>query len=244
MLEKVHHLICWLAKCLIDACGITLLLMFFFWPSEPYTTKDISLVVSAVYLFLLIVSGLAWLSRSAFRTLSEIEEEKQRCPSMNMAVHEAGHAVICQKLHIPIEYIHIDEQHNYVRATTSCTCAEDIHDVLLILYAGAAAEEICCKERIPGDHSSSTSDFKRANEYLKEYIVMTDDTVSKTYLDAELADKMITYSKQFYEECKEILLGNETLLHSLSIRLYEKGSMSKKQVEEFFKEKKETASNS
>lgn len=154
----------------------------------------------------------------------------------NNAAHEAGHAIICQILHIPIGGIYVDWQRSYVDTTLSCTCAEDIHNILLMLYAGAAAEEICCKKRIVTNMESPESDFNRANALIKEYIVLTDDTVSKTYLEAELADKMISYSKQFYEECKGMLLDNEDLLHTLSIRLYERSSMTKKQVEEFFKE--------
>ena len=239
MLENAHKFICWLVRCFIDACGITLLFMFFHWPLDPrITAKDISIVVCGIYLFFLAISGFAWLFRPLFQNKGE---EKVQMPmtediKKNNAVHEAGHAVICQKLHIPIRGIYIDWRHSYVNITLSFMCAEDIHNVLLVLYAGADAEEICCKKRMVPNQESPESDFNRANALIKDYIVLTDDTVSKTYLEAELADKMISYSKQFYEECKGILLDNEDLLHTLSIRLYEEGSMTKKQVEEFFKE--------
>lgn len=240
MLEKVHKIITWLIRLFIDACGITLLIMFFYWEPDLYNRGNISLVVFEIYLFLLIIAGFSWLfSGSLFRnkeeyTQMQISQEVKKL----ISAHEAGHAIVCQKLQFPVNYINVSMQTNSCISTTiSYKNEEDIRKVILVLYAGAVAEELCYKERLPGNNETSESDFKRANKLLKEYIVLKDNTVSKTYLDVELADKMITYSKQFYEESREILLANEEMLHDLSIKLYEEGSMSKKQVEDFFKEK-------
>lgn len=214
--------------------------MFFYWKPDLCNKGNISLIVSEIYLFLLLIAGFAWLfSGSLFQNKEEYTQmQMPQEVRKSISAHEAGHAIVCQQLQFPVNFINVSTQTNGCISTTfSCKNAEDIRKVILVLYAGAVAEELCCKERLPGNNETSESDFKRANKLLKEYIVLKDNTVSKTYLDVELADKMITYSKQFYEESREILLANEEKLHDLSIRLYEKGSMSKKQVEDFFKEK-------
>lgn len=236
-MKNVHKIICYMLRCLIDACGVTLLIMFFNW-SNLYTRENIYTIALTAYTILLSCSGFVWLfSNSLFKERSE-----KRIPLMSdstrkkISAHEAGHAIMCHILNIPIDYINISLEHGCVTTAISCQTAEDVRNIILVLYAGSAAEEICFKDesRLPGNNETAESDFRRVNELLKEYIVLTDATVSKTYLDIELMDKMIMYSKRFYKECKTILLDNEITLHKLSIMLYEKGNMSKAQVNNFF----------
>lgn len=237
LMKNIHKIICNLVGYLIDACGITLLIIFFNW-SSSYTKESIYAIALTTYTILLLCSGFAWL----FSNSPHKDKTENEFPIMSddtrkkISAHEAGHAIMCHKLNIPVDYINVSPEHSYVTTTISCQNADDIRNIILILYAGAAAEEICCKDesRLPGNNETAMSDFKRANELLKEYIVLTDDTVSKTYLDIELMDKMILYSKQFYEECRTILLDKENMLNQLSITLYEKGNMSKEQVRNFF----------
>lgn len=119
-----------------------------------------------------------------------------------IATHEAGHAVMCHVLGLPVTGICVSPERSYTGTSFACYTAEDLHKLILVFYAGAAAEDIRHGDtgRLPGNGSTSESDFAKADRLLKDYIVLTDDTVSKTYLDVELADKMVAYSKQFYEE--------------------------------------------
>ena len=59
----------------------------------------------------------------------------------------------------------------------------------MIIYAGAASEELVFGQYCSGCFGSETADFESAVRYIKEYIVMTDNTVSKTMLEEENRSK-------------------------------------------------------
>lgn len=82
---------------------------------------------------------------------------------------------------------------------------------------------------------SDDADFETTSRLIKWYIVMSDDAVSKTLLDEELAPQMIELSKQFYQEAKKILTDNVVLLQKVADELTEKDVLSRDDVDKLVK---------
>lgn len=115
---------------------------------------------------------------------------------------------------------------------------DDVKTRILITYASAIAEEILLGEFHTGCMGSDDADFETASRLIKWYIVMSNDSVSKTLLDEELAPQMIELSKQFYQETKELLTDNVVLLQKVADELMEKDFLSRDDVDKFVKEQK------
>ena len=74
------------------------------------------------------------------------------------------------------------------------------------------------------------ADFECATNLIKQYIVMTDPTVSKTLINEELSEKMIALSIQLYREAKDLLNQNRTKLDIIIDELMENNHLSEEDI--------------
>lgn len=81
--------------------------------------------------------------------------------------------------------------------------------------------------------SGPESDFIKATELIKRYVVMTSPDVSKTLLDQELTEKVISVSKEMYIQTKDILLKNRDKIEKLIAELERKPSLSDQEVKRY-----------
>ena len=147
-------------------------------------------------------------------------------------LHESGHAIIALvKTDYDFEVINGPFLFYVQYTDIKFPRAKDLYKMILIDYAGAAAEEIVYGEISSSSMGNSASDFEKAKEKIKMYITMTED-VSKALLDSELSDKIINASNMFYAEAKDILSRHLEELKKLSEKLKGVDSLTRKEIEE------------
>lgn len=237
-------------NCFVIACGISLILLFFYPETEQLTKNEVRSIVHCVLVLNLLMYGMYKLFENIFvykmkskelllnedylpyavrksNETQEIEEYNRRVT----ASHEAGHAVMI--------YINADEDFGvdmlpsppHTIFVSKFVGADMIKNKILITYAGAAAEEILLGEFHDGCLGTERADFESANKLIKAYIVMSDKSLSKTLLDVELATQMIELSKEFYLEAKNILTDNMELLKAVSSKLIEIDTLRREDVQ-------------
>lgn len=260
MYTKIYAIFTTVVKCFILACGISLLL-FFFYDNELEPTKDnIKCVVSIIYTNLLTVVVITYLLKKLIGSIKEdvvnakpygkaqIGNKEKTYENIRemITVHEAGHAVMSYLKNADTIIVNASLcEPNVVSGYDSVVNAEVVKSMILIKYAGAIAEELIFGHYSAGSFfgsNSDNSDFKRATELIKGYITMINPERSKTLLDDELKDQLIDISKAFYQECKELLSCNIKLVEHLSNVLTYKERLTTEEVLEIinaFKESKE-----
>lgn len=255
MYTKIYTIFTTMVKCFILACGISLLL-FFFYDNELEPTKDnIKYVVSIIYTILLTVLVITYLFKNLIGNAKEdvaklygkaqIGNKEKTYENIRevTTVHEAGHAVMSYLRNADTIIVNASLcEPNVVSGYDSVVNAEIVKSMILIKYAGAIAEELIFGHYDAGPFLGSDSDFKTATELIKGYITMINPERSKTLLDDELKDQLIDISKAFYQECKELLSCNIKLVEHLSNVLTYKERLTTEEVLEIinaFKESKE-----
>lgn len=260
MYTKIYAIFTTVVKCFILACGISLLL-FFFYDNELEPTKDnIKCVVSIIYTNLLTAVVITYLFKKLIGSIKEdvvnakpygkaqIGNKEKTYENIRemITVHEAGHAVMSYLKNADTIIVNASLcEPNVVSGYDSVVNAEIVKSMILIKYAGAIAEELIFGHYSAGSFfgsNSDNSDFKRATELIKGYITMINPERSKTLLDDELKDQLIDISKAFYQECKELLSCNIKLVEHLSNVLTYKERLTTEEVLEIinaFKESKE-----
>lgn len=142
-------------------------------------------------------------------------------------IHEAGHAVMAYLQGVEVFKVSSSYLHSEVITVLKNDTYEDVKKSILISYAGAIAEEILVGCFSTGSIYGDDSDFHKATEQIKAYIVMSNSEVSKTLLEEELYEEIILLSKKFYREGMEKLTNNKQLLEMVSDSLLKKRHMSK-----------------
>lgn len=242
-------------ECFIAACGATLMNLFFkigVSGSDPSILPQLNEMVIVWFIYFLIATA-------AYSLVSQkwIYEERRYIDNSPMgeatippektgitesferliiSTHEAGHAVMAYLLRLEVYDIVLSSIHSYVKTPQGLMTAAKIRKDILVHYAGAAAENIFFGEICNGSMGTPASDFEKATILIKEYIVMTDDTVSKSMLDEELAEKVIAYSKQFYAEAETILAENKDMVEVLRNKLENRLNMKTQEVNDLFLE--------
>lgn len=102
----------------------------------------------------------------------------------------------------------------------------------MVTYAGAASEELIFGHYRSGCFGSEIADFESAARYIKGYIVMTDNTVSKAMLDEEIGQKVITLSNVIYAETIESLTSYKSMIEHLADILLTKNTLKTEEVRE------------
>ena len=254
-MSKIYAIFTTVVKYFILACGISLLL-FFFYDNELEPTRDnIKYVVSIIYTNLLTVLVTTYLFKKLIGNIKEdvakpygkaqIGNKEKTYENIRevTTVHEAGHAVMSYLRNADTIIVNASLfKPNVVTGYDSVVNADVVKSMILIKYAGAIAEELIFGHYDAGSFLGSDSDFKNATELIKGYITMINPELSKTLLDEELKDQLIDISKAFYQECKELLSCNIKLVKHLSNVLTYKERLTTEEVLEIinaFKESKE-----
>lgn len=257
-MTKIYAIFTTVVKYFILACGISLLL-FFFYDNELEPTKDnIKYVVSIIYTILLTAVVITYLFKNLIGSTTkegvvnakpygkaQIGNKEKTYENIReiTTVHEAGHAVMSYLRNADTIIVNASLcEPNVVTGYNSVVNAEVVKSMILIKYAGAIAEELIFGHYDAGPFLGSNSDFKNATELIKGYITMIDPERSKTLLEDELKDQLIDISKAFYQECKELLNCNIKLVEHLSNVLTYKERLTTEEVIEIinsFKESKE-----
>lgn len=154
------------------------------------------------------------------------------------SVHEAGHAVMAYLQDTKDFEVFMSYDSAKTVVTYKSQKAEDVKKMILVKYSGAIAEELLLGELSAGSIGilNSNADFPSATELIKAYIVMTEPTVSKTLLNEELADLIISASNSFYKEATEILSKNKEMLVVISDELKNKDSLKKNEIIQLLKD--------
>lgn len=148
------------------------------------------------------------------------------------SVHEAGHAVMAYLQDTKDFEVFMSYDSAKTIVAYKSQNAEDVKKMILVKYSGAIAEELLLGELSAGSMGilNSNADFPSATELIKAYIVMTEPIVSKTLLNEELADLIISASNSFYKEATEILSKNKEMLVIISDELKSKDSLKKDEI--------------
>lgn len=248
-----------LINCFIFSCGLMLLLCFFFYETITPTKEAITQSVGIIFLlsiFILVIreiltGGSHWCCNITENkvvikdeTTEEVFDYKHKdIAEYNRkisAIHESGHAVMAYLKNLKSFEVRMSHVSPCVITVFKNADAEDLHNIILIKYSGAIAEELLLGKFHLGCMESENSDFRNVTELIKSYIVMTDHSVSKTLLNEELSLKAIELSKQFYQEGKNILSNNKQLIEILSEELMGKDFMSKENIVELLRSSQKT----
>lgn len=150
------------------------------------------------------------------------------------AVHEAGHAVVANHFGFSVERISIKSVgasggRTIIPQFGNLSTADDLRKEIIILYAGYYAERLLlgepsdgCIGNIGKSDNDVAADVESANQVLKKYIVLTDDSVSLTGTDGEIDIKMEELSKQLSKEAESLVLKLESRIRAVAEQLEEK----------------------
>lgn len=216
-------------RCFIVSCGTAFLIIFFYWDEMAPLKRDVfEKMVGSLFpitLILLIFSHVfsrvltgdkSWSSKYEI-----LEYDRKVC-----AAHEAGHALMAYLQNVSNFSVKLPK----TITKYSSGSAENVRTMILLDYSGAAAEEVLLGSFSFGSMGSIDSDFVKATEHIKAYIIMTDSSVSKTMLNEELSQQVINLSKKMYSMAKDLLSENKEMLKVLSNELMKKDEMSKEEI--------------
>lgn len=161
-------------------------------------------------------------------------------------IHEAGHAFLAHMFcnEYSVEADISKDKSPCVTYSKETRTKEDVKNLILICYAGAAAEEVILGEFSAGSIISnkySDSDFVKCVDYLKAYILLEENNSShlkelrhsKTMLDRDFNDLVIEKSKLFYNDTLKIIEQNKKVIIELANLIKKKKQLSKDEINEF-----------
>lgn len=161
-------------------------------------------------------------------------------------IHEAGHAFLahmfCNEYSVEAD-ISKDKSPCVTYSKEICT-KDDVKNLILICYAGAAAEEVILGEFSAGSIISNKyndSDFVKCVDFLKAYILLEENNSShpkesrhsKTMLDSDFNDLIVEKSKLFYNETLKIIEQNKKVIIEFANLIKKKRQLSKDEIDEF-----------
>lgn len=244
-IEKLDIHVTRIVERFITACGITLLLCFFNESIEEYTRDNIVMVVSSIFLFECLLSVFCkvvkymdtlpssssgtWQDSTMTALQEECTQEIDKSRRI-ISTHEAGHAVMAY-LNNAVKF-DIDLLNNCVHTAYNLADVEEVKKYIMVTYAGAASEELIFGQYCSGCFGSETADFESAARYIKGYIVMTDNAVSKAMLEEEIGQKVITLSNDIYAETLESLALHKNMVRHLADILLTKNYLKTEEVKE------------
>ena len=248
-MNKLYVIFSDIVKCFMVSCGTVLLLCFFNYEALSITKEMIQQSVLAIFIPLFVLLGIykilignGWLSdevveiRAPFgkAVLVNPSEKSSSIVEYNRkvsAVHEAGHAVMAYLQEIEnFEVIMSDVIGSKVAMVHKLSDAKNVKKMILNTYAGAIAEQMSFGHFHAGCFMGEKNDFSQATEWIKGYIVMTVPNMNKSLLNAELSEKVILLSKEFWYEAENILINHKKMIEVLSEELLKKETLSKKEI--------------
>lgn len=138
--------------------------------------------------------------------------------------HEAGHFFMAKTLDLPVKEVNIIENGNtggqLILDMPNILTEGQIKNLVKVKYAGVLAEKILGGEASNGCVGYETSDIESANYLLKQYILLTDDSLSLTgYEDDYIKNKSIALSKLLVQEVSEVLSANKQEISEIAEEL-------------------------
>ena len=242
-LKKIYNCI---IECFIWACGSSLLVNFFL-IAKPATINEIRSEVATFFFIYVMFNFLYILLLEKTPTVVNAEdnlEVAKRITSNNAdiaeynlnidRVHEAGHALMSYLQGVQTFDVNVSYLSSYVSTTIYKNWnIQDIKGRIIIAYAGAAAEEIILGEFHYGCMGpGGKSDFRVAEDLIRAYILLNDPSGSKVVLESEKGQDIISLSKEFYHESKELLLKHMQELDLLINKLKSKSTLNEIDVNE------------
>lgn len=157
------------------------------------------------------------------------------------AVHEAGHAVVayCLGFSIDCVSIQITEEsggRTVIPGFTGLAQGENIKKEIIILYAGYQAELSILDNPSTGCIGNESSDIERANQLLKQYIMLTDSSLSLTGTEMTIESKMEELSKELLKETEKLVIDHKDKICELAKLLEEKQEIGKVEFYSFITE--------
>lgn len=147
------------------------------------------------------------------------------------SVHEAGHYIAAEHFGYTITDCNI-----YINGSSGGITSyryegiprpSDLKNFVIISYAGAYAEIEyfgCASNGIFGT-SASDGDIERANGYLRQYIILTEDISLTGFEEEYIKRKSIELSKQWKYEAQDIIKRNMDKIEEISEELLNKKSL-------------------
>lgn len=242
---RIYKIVGDVVRCFMISCAVTLLLFFFYKPLL-FTEASVRIVVGGLFVFFLVLFAgyVLFLEPSRYKVDgAPVMVESMGCAvSTNASVadynknisstHEAGHAVMSYLKKLEQHDTVVTDTEPHVVSVYKAMNAADIRNYIMVLYAGAAAEELFYGIFHSGVAFSDRSDFKRAVEFMKIYLMMTHSDISKACLDEEVSVYIKELSNNIYNETSELLSQNKHMVETIAEALKEKGSLTTGRIRE------------
>ncbi len=160
-------------------------------------------------------------------------------------IHEAGHAVMAHLLGVTIEECIATITQGKTRTYQLLMEANDYKNRILILYGGAAAEQIIYKKYRAGSVGNDQADFEQAERDIKSLLILEQNNEIPGYTTGgeKFAKAVNEKSIELFEQTLSLLTENKDMILRVAKELKEKPVMSGKAIEVLFEEnsKKEEA---
>lgn len=252
-----YKLICDIMHCYLSSCAITLLIFFFDTQAlfaKEFSQENARTMVGSVFISILLLfaiyvllcdrtrykKSMAHICSASSMGTAVFEQTNSEAADYNKTVnsfHEAGHVVMSHLKKLEKYDAFVTDTNPHVVSVYKHWDAAGIRDYILMLYAGAAAEELFLGAFHSGVAYGDDSDFKRATDCIKIYLMMTHSDVSKACLDDETAPYIKELSNNLYNEALEILSQNKNMVGTIANELKQKGSLMTKEIKKLLETK-------
>lgn len=245
---KFYKIICDIIRCFVTSCAIALLI-FFFDEQSIYTKENARTIVGGIYavLFILVAMYVLIFERTRYKatgttvttepigraalTNTDVADYNRKISS----THEAGHAVMSYLKNFEQYDAFVTDTNPHVVCVYKAQDAAGVRNYIVMLYAGAAAEELFFGSFHSGVAYGDNSDFKKAVDYMKMYLMMTHSDISKACLDEETSVYIKELSDVLYNESLDLLSQNRHMVETIANKLEANGSLTTKGIKELLK---------
>lgn len=166
------------------------------------------------------------------------------------AVHEAGHAVVANYLGFFVEGVSIvsvgdSGGRTIIPQFGNLSTADDLRKEIIILYAGYYAERLLLGDPSDGCIGNSNAgilaDVEFANQLLRKYIILTDDSLSMTGTDKEIDPKIEVLSKELSKEAGVLVQRLEDKIRGVAQMLIKEKEISGETLKKLIGESADSA---
>lgn len=148
-----------------------------------------------------------------------------------LSVHEAGHALVAYILGFRFS-AHITYESSYISTDGDPMTEEIVKSLILVSYAGIAAEGILLGKRVAGNYGKETSDLNIVRTYLENLVFMTRDDLSKCPDDPRVKEVVFHLAKEYFEEAQELVRENQKAALALATEFAKKQDWKYEEIEE------------
>lgn len=141
------------------------------------------------------------------------------------AYHEAGHAVIAKHLGFQVGNVTIQRKGTTGGSVSinfpSIMLSNQLRNFIIVTYAGFASEKLFLNDVSEGCVGGEDADLVTANEFIRNYIILTDEDISyyKPDDEAGFKDKCSKLSKELMKETHALVKKYESEIQTMAIEL-------------------------